>query len=26
VFNLREFGRNAVIGYMFSGGYTFGRR
>lgn len=25
VFNLQQFGRNAVIGYMISAGYTFGR-
>jgi len=25
VFNFQQFGRNAVIGYMISGGYTFGR-
>jgi hypothetical protein len=25
VFNLRQFGRNTVVGYMISGGYTFGR-
>jgi len=25
VFNLKPFGRNAVIGYMISGGYTFGK-
>jgi hypothetical protein len=25
VFNFQPFGRNAVIGYMISGGYTFGR-
>jgi hypothetical protein len=25
VFNLRQFGRNTVVGYMISGGYTFGK-
>jgi len=25
VFNLQRFGRNSVVGYMISGGYTFGR-
>ena len=26
VFNLQQFGRKAVVGYMISGGYTFGKR